>query len=252
MPKSDRPAFLRAFDEVADAAIRGWERFELSGLRARARANPRVGLMELWVTVMKLDGRGGETPCYEIPKIFENQVVVVIIENAEGCIAFGQNYRLIGHRVPGVPGTQYVQRMQQDPGLVEASLDRLGMWQWELPLGFCSSDDPRHASLTEQEIVFECARREALEEVGCVIDDLHFVGWVHMEAAYVPYPCAVLRARVVSQDVPRPEEHELIGGSVWFSPAEIRARIDDGSLGSGVILGALLMAGIQIPPSTSR
>lgn len=251
MPKSDRPAFLKIYNKTEHAAISGWKEVG-DGSVTRAFVNPNVGLLEQWVTVMRSEGEGGETPCYEQPKIFENQVVVVIIEDEQGRIVFAKGFRQIGHRIPGIPATQYVQRLQQNPDLIRRSLDLLGMWQWELPLGLVTSHDPGHLSMTDEEIVFDCARLEAREEAGCEIDNLTFVGWFHMELAYVPYPCAVVRARLRSQGAQRPEANEFLDEVQWFSPAEIRARIDDGSLGSGVILGALLMAGIQIPPSTPR
>ncbi len=249
MSRDDRPAFLRVYDEVGHALIRGWNLFEISGLRARARVNSHVGLMELWVTVMKPDGKGGEKPCYEQPKILENQGVIVLIEDDQGRFVFVQNYRQVGKRVPGVPATRYVNALCADPQLIERSFAQLGEWGWELPQGTVTSADPRYESLSERELIFEIARIEAREEAGCELTELRFVGWLHTQSTYIPFPWAVVHGRMESQGEQAPEENEFIGRVERLTPAQIRERIDEGSLGCASMLGALLMAGIPIPPS---
>lgn len=251
MPKSDRPAFLRIYNKTEHAAISGWKEAG-DGSATRAFVNPHVGLLEQWVTVMRPDGEGGEKPCYEQPKIFENQGVIVLIQDEQGRLVFVQNFRQIGERVAGIPATRYVHELHKNSAAVTQSLAQLGMWQWELPQGVVTSTDPGYESLSAMDRIFEIARIEAREEAGCELTDLRFVGWLHKHATYIPFPWAVVHARVVLRGTQTPEGNEFIGRVELFTSAQIRERIDEGTLGEASMLGALLMAGIQIPPSTPR
>ena len=249
MSQNPRSATLVVFDALQHAAIRGWEELKMGSRTMRAFANRKVGLMELWVTVMKPDGKGGGKPRYEQPKILENQGVIVLIEDDRGRFVFVQNYRQVGKRVSGVPATRYVNALCEDPQLIEQSFAQLGEWGWELPQGTVTSANPKYESLSEMDLILEIARIEAREEAGCELTKLRVVGWLHTQTAYIPFPWAVVHGRMESQGEQAPEANEFIGRVERLTPAQIRERIDEGSLGCASVLGALLMAGIPIPPS---
>lgn len=252
MSHDERPASLKIFDELKHAAIRGWQELKIAGHRAIARVNPHVGLLEVWVTVTKPDGKGGEKLCYEQPKIFENQGVIVVIHDDDDRLVFVKNYRQVGDRLPGIPLTRYVQTLQKNPSLLSEALAKIGCWQWELPRGTMMHATSEQEALSDRELIYEIARLEAREEAGCELEALEFVGWLHADTAFRPHPWAVVRARMVSRGERRPEENEFLGAVECFTPTQVRERIDDGSLSGGTVLAALLMAGIQIPPSPRR
>lgn len=252
MSHDERPASLVIFDELKHAAIRGWQELKIAGHQAIARVNPHVGYLELWVLVTEPDGKGGEKLCYEQPKIFENLCVIVLIEDEAGRICFVQNFRQVGERLPGVPLTRTIEILSQNPSLWPEVFARLGQWQWELPKGTVTSKTAEYDHLSDREVMFEIARHEAREEAGCELEAFEFVGWLHMHDTTLPYPGAVIRAKLAKRVDQTPEEHEFLGAVQFFTPGEIRERINEGSLGCATILGALLMAGIQIPPSPRR
>lgn len=146
----------------------GWSKVE--GV-ARSFANPN-GWACVWGVLWKIL-QGSKNFLYEQPMLFENEGAVVLLKKGE---KFGlvQNYRLIGKRLPVPPEWKkgYIAYLNEHK-LWGELLETLGQWTWEAPMGLGKNIDTTNGL---ENMIHEIAKKEAMEEAGCVIKNLKILG----------------------------------------------------------------------------
>ncbi len=249
---------LTLFDRAKHGAIAGWK--AVPGEGVEVRANPR-GFAQAWVAVPiaakpKNPDEGSSpafVPGYEQPILIEDLGTIIIASDAEGRVALVNNYRFIGPRLADAPPSGYVRNLLEGDRWRELA-EGLGQWNLECPRGML---DPSKAASSPMQVggdvsgfVKGVARVEGLEEGGLELEDLRLVGWMNTNTTFFAHPQAVVTARIARINKQEPEAFEHIGALQLLSPAELRARIDAGTLIDGVTLAALSICGIHVPRGT--
>lgn len=102
---------------------------------------------------------------------------------------------------------------------------------WEVPAG----------GLERGEAYEVAARRELLEESGCIAEELVFMGSAHPSNGSSNQLFSYYLARNAVQTAPIHDTNEIIAAR-WFSVGEVRTMLDQNELRDGLTLTALLLA----------
>ncbi len=204
------------------------------------------GYAMLRVVVQKLIN-GEPKAIYDQPQIVEKLGAVVIPQLSSdmgGKIGFIESFRFNGDRIDTVDAN-YIKALNDEERWEELCAS-LGSWKYELPAGVVPAGTDRKGDWQDQAL--QIAKLEAIEEAGLELVTAQALGLINFNPTFFAHPQAIVHGIVGKQVDQSHEDLEIIGGKVhFFSPAEIREKINLRELDDGRSLSALCMAGIYIP-----
>jgi hypothetical protein len=251
MPVPDGAVRLLAADDynkknVRDDNLVGWRS---TSVGEGGIFNP-IAYAVLRVVVSKIV-KGELQELYDQPMMVQNTgaVVVPFLNERVGMI---KSFRFTGPRIMQAD-PNYVARVDEQEQWDEL-LKMLGKWRWELPRGIPPSKvkpEEGKTFTTEQELAVATAKLESFAEAGFELVDRECVSQLVIDPSFYAHPQYVVRGRVKSITGPTPDDLEIIRGSRFFTPAEVRSMvsqqvlIEDVGFDDGISKAALADTGFH-------
>ena len=198
----------------------------------------RRGFAAIRVIIQK-NINGKLVDIYDQYVIVENPGSIVVCRMGDR-IGLVENFRMVGDRIVVSVPTDYIKELDQAE-LWEDLFASLGNAQWETPRGIVPANDASNLN----DIVLRAARIEAADEAGFHIANARIAGHFNWNPTFCVHPQYVVVADIESQGRQNIEDREIIGGTRFFTAAEIRQMADDQILTDGLTLGALALAGFH-------
>lgn len=240
-------------DRDRHSGVLGWG----PTMQGEGRFNHR-GFGMLWITLWKLAG-GARKWLYEQPMIFENPGGIIIATTPDGRIALVRTHRKTGPRInqdhpseqhlfgDGMRTLSWINNyltIVNRSGVWDKLVESLGSWRFETMRGIVDQE------MTDQDIeryVLGAAKQEGLEEGGVKVRDARVVAPINTNTTWFAHSQMVAFGVIEEIGDQKPEDLEVIGQMMLFTPGQIRTLIQRDLLDCGTTLAALAVCGIQIP-----
>jgi len=133
----------------------------------------------------------------------------------------------------GSPGVAALATRGRDVALVHVYRYPIQAWEWGIPRGFASSDDPETSML-----------HELHEELGSSPQRLELLGRIHPNSGLLAGEVFIYHA-VVGDGRMRPRDIEEVDAVRWVSIEDVLAMIGAGEITDGFTMAALTLANVH-------